>query len=53
MMATDIPTDHATPSVTIGRIYVRSTAVRAKSRNQLIRNTIKHWLHQRYVALTT
>ena len=25
---TDRPTDHATPSVTIGRIYVRSTATR-------------------------
>jgi len=25
---TDRPTDHATPSVTIGRVYVRSTAMR-------------------------
>jgi len=28
---TNRPTDHASPSVTIGRIYVRSTAMRSKN----------------------
>ena len=31
--ATDRPTDHAARSVTIGRIYVRSTAMRANDDN--------------------
>ena len=30
---TDRPTDHATRSVTIGRIYVRSTAMRPNNNN--------------------
>ena len=42
---TDRPTDHAT-SVTVGRIYVRSTATRPKSRRRytFARNFAKCWL---------
>jgi len=31
---TDRPTDHATRSVAIGRIYVRSTAMRSNNNNK-------------------
>jgi len=35
---TDRPTDHATQSVTIGRIYVRSTAMRPINYDVIINN---------------
>jgi len=38
---TDRPTDHATRLVTIGRIYVRSTAMQPNNNNKRSRNLIK------------
>jgi len=37
---TDWPTDHATRSVTIGRIYVRSTAMRPNNHNDNTMNPL-------------
>jgi len=46
---TDRPTDHATPSVTIGRIYVHSTAMRPKhaSAFRSYRSTGRFWKRKR------
>jgi len=42
---TDRPTDHATWSVTIGRIYVRSTAMRRNNNNNNKSNNLIYHVH--------
>jgi len=46
---TDRPTDNATRSVTIGYVYLRSSAMRPNNNNNnTMRNAYSKWLHKRW-----